>query len=80
VVITISSYDNAGNPILENRLGAFTSFVYDGENRMVKPTNLDGNVATNTRWRSSLSRRYHDFGGTVHTMVWDGSDYLGEVR
>jgi YD repeat-containing protein len=78
-VITTSSYNNAGNPILENRLGALTSFVYDGENKMVKQTNPDGKVTTNTYSGSGLKRSYQEFGGTVHTLVWDDSDYLGEV-
>ena len=59
--------------------GALTSFVYDGENKIVKQTNPDGKVTTNTYSGSGLKRSYQEFGGTVHTMVWDGSDYLGEV-
>jgi hypothetical protein len=42
-----------------------------GENKMVRITITSSILA--------FKRSYQEFGGTVHTLVWDDSDYLGEV-
>jgi YD repeat-containing protein len=68
-----------GSPITENAAGAFTTYVYDGENMMTKQTNPDGKVMTNTYSGVGLKRTFQEFGGTVHTLIWDGTLYLGEV-
>jgi YD repeat-containing protein len=74
------AYCPAGILTLEHLAGFQTGYVYDGENRLTKLTNPDGTFSTYTYAGGGLRRTAQDFGGTVHTMVWDGSDYLGEVR
>jgi hypothetical protein len=46
---------------------------------MTKQTNPDGKVPTNTYSGTGFKRTYQELGGTVHTLVWDGSLNLSEV-
>jgi YD repeat-containing protein len=73
------TFDNAGNMTLENQAGAQTGYVYDGENRNVKVTYPDGTLSTYTYSGDGLRRTRQEPGKPVSTMVWDGSDYLGEI-
>ena len=52
---------------------------YDDENRMTKITHPDGTFSTYTYSGDGLRRTIHEPGGSVRTMVWDGSDYLMET-
>ena len=58
---------------------AVASFVYDGENRLLKETTPAFAVTTNAYGGDELRRSYQKPGQPVRTMVWDGADYLGEI-
>ncbi len=74
------TYDKAGNTIAENTGGAVTGYVYDGENRMAKMTSPAFAVTSfSYTGESPLRRSYQKPGAAVRTMIWDGSDYLGEI-
>ena len=74
------TYDNAGNKTTDNLSGAITGYVYDPENRLKKVTNPDSSLWTFTYSGTGLRRTRQKPGGTVGTMIWDGSDYLGEIQ
>ena len=73
------TYDQAGNTTAENAGGAVTGYVYDCENRMKKMTSPAFAVTTFTYSGDGLRRTYQKPGAAVRTMVWDGSEYLGEI-
>ena len=51
---------------------------YDKGNRLT--VHKDGStVVSYTYGADGLRRTVYEPGGTVRTMVWDGSDYVGEV-
>ena len=76
---TAYTFDAAGNTVLENLAGVTTGFVYDCENRMKKQTAPDGSFFTCTYAGDGPRRTWQKPGSPVHTMIWDGSNYLGEV-
>ena len=57
-----------------------TSGAYGVKNRLTKRTNSGPTFPTHTYMVGGLCRKAHYFDRTVHTMVWDCSDYLSEVR
>ena len=73
------TYDAAGNLVLETQGAALTGYVYDGENRLLKLTNPDGTVITNTYAGEGYRRTTQQPGKAVSTMIWDGTDYLGQI-
>ena len=57
--------------------------VYDKENRLLTKTNADLTISSFTYAAEGLRRSWQQpvlsvIGEPVHTIVWDGSDYLGE--
>ena len=76
---TAYTFDAAGNMTLENLAGVTTGYVYDCENRMKKQTASDGSFFTCTYSGDGLRRTWQKAGSPVHTMIWDGSNYLGEI-
>jgi YD repeat-containing protein len=60
-------------------LVAATGFVYDGENRLLKATSPAFAVTTYAYGGDGLRGSYQKPGQPAKTMVWDGSDYLGEI-
>ncbi|HVT12599.1 MAG TPA: RHS repeat domain-containing protein [Fimbriimonadaceae bacterium] len=79
VKVTTYTFDNNSNRTVEDANGLVTSYTYDNENRLVSLTTAN-NVITNTYSGDGLRRSTWQTGQTVHTMIWDGSDYLGEVH
>lgn len=71
-----------GTEIQRHECGALTTgFVYDNENRLTKQTDPDGTVTTMTyQGYDGLRRSKQVTGSSPTTFIWDGSDYLGEVR
>jgi len=78
--VTTYTFDNAGNTWLENTLGQTVTNSYDGENRLTKVLNADGTISTYAYSGDGLRRTAQEPGKTVTTMIWDGGDYLGEVK
>lgn len=78
--ITTFTFDNAGNTWLENTGGQITTNSYDRENRLLKVLNPTGTISTYSYAGTGLRRTKQEPGNPVYTMVWDGSDYLGEVQ
>ena len=73
------TYDDDGSQTTENRGGVTTGYVYDDENRLTKITHPDATLSTYTYAGDGMRRTVHEPGTSIKTMVWDGSDYLGEV-
>ena len=76
--VTNYTYNGVGNLTLEAQGAAQTGYVYDGDNRLLKLTNPDGTVITNTYSGDGLRRTTQQRGKAVSTIVWDGRDYLGQ--
>lgn len=77
------TYDNNGNMTSENRNGAQTQSVYDRSNRLKAEVTDLGDSRTTMLYDGDglrLVKQLTDQGLVVTTYVWDGSDYLGEVR
>jgi len=77
---TTYTFDGAGNRTGENNNGSLTTYVFDNENRLKVMTQSNGQIITNTYAGGGLRRSTQQQGGSVHTIIWDGSDYLGEVH
>ena len=79
-ILTTFTYDNNGNPTLENIAGNPQSYTYDKENRLTKVV-WAGDTATSTYTYAAdgLRRSKQETGTALTTMIWDGDDYLGEV-
>lgn len=60
--------------------GVITGYVFDCENRLKKVSYSDGAVSTYSYGGDGLRRTRQDPGQPVSTVIWDGSDYLGEVN
>jgi len=73
------TYNGVGNLTLEAQGAAQTGYVYDCENRLLKLTNPDGTVITNTYSGDGLRRTTQQPSTAVSTIIWDGSDYLGQI-
>ena len=63
---------------MEAQGSAQTGYVYDGENRLLKLTNPDGTVISNTYSGDGLRRTTQQLGAAVSTIIWDGQNYLGQ--
>jgi len=63
-----------------NRADNLTTYLFDNENRLKTMTSSDNTIMTSTYSGDGLRRSAQQQGQTVHTMIWDGSDYLGEVH
>ena len=75
---TTYTYNAVGNLALEAQGAAQTGYVYDGENRLLKLTNPDGSIISNTYSGDGLRRTTQQPAKTVSTIIWDGQDYLGQ--
>ena len=73
------TYDANGNLTEENAAGSRTTNVYDNENRLTNIKFPDGTRSTYSYNGDNLRRSKFEAGGTLTTMIWDGSDYLGEA-
>ena len=73
---TTYTYDNNGNLTEENLSGSRTTYVYDNENRLVTIVNADATRSSYTYDGDGLRRSKQEPGGSLTTMVWDGSEYL----
>jgi len=69
----------AGNQTKESATGAVTGYVYDGENRLKKVATPLFAVTTYSYGGDGLRRSYQKPEQPINTIVWDGSDYLGEI-
>ena len=78
--MTTVTFDPNGNRTLENASGSLTSYMFDNENRMTAMTQPNVKIISNTYSGDGLRRSTQQHGGSVHTMIWDGKDYLGEVQ
>jgi YD repeat-containing protein len=74
----IAVHDAAGDLTLKAQGVVQTGYVYDGENRLLKLTNPDGSVITNTYSGDGLRRSTQQPGATISTIIWNGQDYLGQ--
>jgi hypothetical protein len=45
----------------------------------LKLTNPDGTIVSNTYAGDGMRRTTQQPGKAVSTMIWDGSDYLGQI-
>ena len=62
---TVYTYNAVGNLTLEVQGSAQTGYVYDGENRLLKLTNPDGTVISNTYSGDGLRRTTQQPGAAV---------------
>ena len=74
------TFDANGNMTVENRGGISTNYSYDNENRLSVQTDPDGTKTTMSYQGSDGLRRSRWTPSVWTTFIWDGSDYLGEVR
>ena len=78
--VTTYTSDNTGNLTEENASGSRTSYVYDNENRLTTVKFSNGTQSAYTfDGDAGLRRTAFEAGGTPTLMIWDGTDYLGEV-
>ena len=54
------------------------SYTYDDEDRLTVEKQLPSSYSTYTYSGDGLRRTAFPAGGSLTTMVWDGTDYLGE--
>ncbi len=72
------AYDADGNTTSEDRGGVGTNWVYDQENRLTVEVAPDGSCSTYAYSADGLRRTVQTVTSSIRTMVWDGSDTLGE--
>lgn len=77
--VTNYTYNAAGNLTLEAEGAAQTGYVYNGENMLLKLTNPDGTIISNTYSGDGLRRTTQQPGKPVSTIIWDGQNYLGQM-
>ncbi len=80
---TTYSFDNNGNKVQSYLVGTGLSVnTFDFENRMIGVATAAGAVSTYSFAGATGLRRTKqegsEAGQPVHTIVWDGSNYLGE--
>lgn len=75
--LTTYTFDNNGNMTLEELGLVKTTYIYDRENRL-SSLNAGGSTENYTYQGDGMRRTKND--GTLTTFIWNGSDYLGEVR
>ncbi len=76
--LTTITYDATGNLTEENTSGTRTTNVYDNAVRLVNVKTGPSTISTYTYNRDGLRRTAFEAGEVLKTMVWDGTDYLGE--
>ncbi len=54
--------------------------ICDEENRLILSLARNGSRMTHTYAGNGLRRTLLDTDGTLTTMIWDGTDYLMELR
>lgn len=79
------TFDDNGNCVsVWESADSWVSMVYDKENRMVEHHQYDANqdpslvISTYTYNADSQKRKEESLGEGVATLIWDGSEYLGE--
>ncbi len=77
--VTGYTYNAVGNLTLEAQGASQTGYVYDGENRLLKLTNPDGSIVSNTYAGDGLRRFTQQPGKAGTTIIWDGQNYLGQL-
>jgi len=76
--LTTYSFDPAGNKIKENLDGALTTYTFDPANRLIFQSSASGFSTYTYQGHDGLRRSAWEPGTTNSTMIWDGSDYLGQ--
>jgi YD repeat-containing protein len=74
------SYDAASRLSTSVQGSLVTTCAYDGENRLASVSSPAGRSTYTYQGSDGLRRTKQEPGGPLTTMVWDGSDYLGEVN
>ena len=81
--VTTYAFDPNGNNTVEQTNTKLTTNTWDPENRLTgiqwKQKSSSG-LSTYTFSGDGLRRTAQEQGAGISTMVWDGSDYIGEVR
>ena len=81
--VTTYAFDPNGNNTVEQTNTRLTTNTWDPENRLIgiqwKQKSSSG-LSTYTFSGDGLRRTAQEQGAGVSTMIWDGSDYVGEVR
>jgi len=76
--VTTYTYDAKGNPTNMHPLaGSIVTMAYDKKNRMT--VHKDGATLSTYTYSGDGKKRSEASGATVTTLLWDGSDYVGEV-
>ena len=78
-VKTTYTFDKNGNMSTDTSGGVMTAYVYDKLNHLKKVTYSDGTLSTYTYNGDGLRYTRQEPGQKVYTMVWDGTNYLGEI-
>lgn len=81
--LTTYTFDGVGNNTVEQTNTRLTTNTWDPESRLtgiVWKQKSSSGLSTYTFSGDGLRRSAQEQGGALTTMVWDGSDYLGEVR
>lgn len=80
--VTTYAFDPNGNNTVEQISTKLTTNTWDPENRLIgvqfKQKSSSG-LSTYTFSGDGLRRTVHESGGTISTMIWDGSDYTQEL-
>ena len=78
--IVTYGFDTNGRMTVVNDNGVRTTMGYDRSNRLQRVTYPDGSADDVMYYDGDGLRRKLIKGASVVTYVWDGADYLGEVR
>ena len=76
---TTFTYDNNGNPSVDNINANPQTYTYDNENRLTKVVWANRTAtSTYTQAGDGLRRTKQENGTTLTTIIWDGDEYLME--
>ncbi|MEQ1824130.1 MAG: hypothetical protein ABL949_16595 [Fimbriimonadaceae bacterium] len=76
--LTTITFDLNGNLTLEHLASTRTTDTFDKENRLIGQLVGASTRSTYTFDGDGQRRTAHENGGTLTTMIWDGTDCLGE--
>ena len=76
-VITTYTYSANGALTTIQQPASMTNMQYDKENRLV--LNQSGGVTSTYQYSGDSLKRVEEISAVTHTLIWDGSEYLGEV-
>lgn len=80
--LTTMSYDPVGNLIEQHTVQGVITLAYDGENRLTRVVNYNGEISTYsyagglTMNGEGLRRYAQEPDGLLVTFIWDGANYL----